>query len=95
LPGGAGRDVSDADDRPEIDEERWARAAAIRASRPQPPRRKGPRKITLALAIAGMGLAALVGVLLGYVAHGSDPPAAISTVDQDLPVVTVTVTAPR
>ena len=87
--------MSDAGERPEIDEERWARAAAIRASRPQPPRRKGPRKITLALAVAGMVLAGLVGVLLGYVAHGSDPPAAISTVEQELPVVPVTVTAPR
>jgi ferric-dicitrate binding protein FerR (iron transport regulator) len=87
--------MTDSGERPEIDEERWARAAAIRAARPQPPRRKGPRKITLALAVAGMVLAGLVGVLLGYVAHGSDPPAAISTVEQELPVVTVTVTAPR
>lgn len=83
------------DDRPEIDEERWARAAAIRASRPQQPRRKGPRKITLTLGIAGMALALLVGVLLGYAAHGSDPPARLSTVDRDLPVVTVTVPGGR
>ena len=83
------------DDRPEIDEERWARAAAIRASRPAQVRKPGPRKITLALALAGMGLTLLVGVLAGYAARGSDPPAQLSTVDRDLPVVTVTVPAPR
>ena len=83
------------DDRPEIDEERWARAAAIRASRPAHARKPGPRKITLALALAGMALTLLVGVLVGYAAHGSDPPAQLSTVDRDLPVVTVTVPAAR
>jgi hypothetical protein len=46
------------------------------------------RRLALLL-IAG---ALLVGLLVGYAAHGDDPPGGLATETRELPVVTVTVT---
>jgi len=64
------------------------RPARPPARRPARKRSVMPRRLALAL-VAG---ALLVGLLVGYAAHGDDAPAGLATETRELPVVTVTVT---
>jgi hypothetical protein len=43
------------------------------------------------LALGLVALAMLVGLVVGYAAHGDDAPAGLATETRELPVVTVTV----
>lgn len=61
--------------------------------RPRPPRRPPKRKIAVTLAMVLIGLALVVGVLVGYAARGDAPPAGLITESQSVPVVTITVPA--
>lgn len=63
-----------------------------RPGRPRhaPPSAFGPKRVTLALALLMAAVAMLVGVALGYTARGGAPAPPLETVEQDLPVVTVT-----
>ncbi|MCC6833213.1 MAG: hypothetical protein IT200_17910 [Thermoleophilia bacterium] len=63
-----------------------------RPGRPRhaPPSAFGPRRVTLGLAVLMALVAMLVGVALGYTARGGGDPPQLETVEQDLPVVTVT-----
>ncbi|HMM48016.1 MAG TPA: hypothetical protein PKE32_00160 [Miltoncostaeaceae bacterium] len=59
----------------------------------RPPARAARRSATMSrsLALALVVLALLGGLVVGYLAHGDDPPAGLITESRDLPVVTVTV----
>lgn len=63
-----------------------------RPGRPRhaPPSAFGPKRVTLALAVLMAVVAMLVGVALGYTARGGGETPRLETVEQDLPVVTVT-----
>ena len=63
--------------------------------RPRPPRRPPKRKIRLALALVLVGLALVAGLAIGYAARGDSPPGASVTESRSVPVVTITVPAPR
>jgi ferric-dicitrate binding protein FerR (iron transport regulator) len=51
-------------------------------------RRSGVRRTTALLMVL---VALVLGVLVGYIAHGDDDPAGLVTQTRELPVVTVTV----
>jgi hypothetical protein len=59
----------------------------------RPRRRRGPRKVTLGLALVLAVLALVAGILVGYSARGDSPPGGMLTEDRSVPVVTVTVPA--
>jgi ABC-type Fe3+ transport system permease subunit len=54
------------------------------------PRRSSKRRVTLGLAVLAAVAALLVGVVVGYVARGGPGSPAVVTLEQDLPVLTVT-----
>jgi hypothetical protein len=64
-----------------------------RPARP-PARRAAPRQPMMArrLALLLIAGALLVGLLVGYAAHGDETPGGLVTETRELPVVTVTVT---
>lgn len=62
-----------------------------RARRP-PPRRRGAR-VSVGVAVALALVCLLVGLVVGYMAHGDDTPAGLSTQTREVPIVTVTVPA--
>jgi hypothetical protein len=63
--------------------------------RPRPrPRRRRQRVVGVGLASVALVVALLVGVAVGYLARGEDDLPASVTLERDLPVVTLTVTAP-
>lgn len=68
------------------------RPAERRSPRPAPPRRRRA-KMPMGVALMLIAAALLVGVVVGYVAHGDDDPAGLATQTRELPVVTVTVPA--
>lgn len=53
------------------------------------PRRRGPRKVTLALAALLAVLALVAGLVLGALLTPDDDPAPLQTVEREVPVVTV------
>ncbi|MEQ8835147.1 MAG: hypothetical protein RIB67_11985 [Miltoncostaeaceae bacterium] len=63
-------------------------------TRPRPDdRRRRPRGVRRTTAFLMVLVALLVGVLMGYAAHGDDDPAGLVTQTREVPVVTVTVPA--
>lgn len=66
-----------------------------REQRPAPRRRRGGRaKMPMGMAMTLIVVALLLGVLVGYAAHGDDDPAGLLTETREVPVVTVTTPAP-
>lgn len=57
-------------------------------------RRRGPRKVTVGLALLMAAVGLLVGVALGYTARGGAKPAPLQTLEREVPVVTTPVTTP-
>ncbi len=61
--------------------------------RPRHPRRRLKRKITLGLAMLLIGLALLMGLVIGYATRGDTASQTLITQTRSVPVVTVTVPA--
>jgi hypothetical protein len=72
-----------------------SRPAGDRPPRPSPSRRGRRRaKMPMGVAIAMILAALVLGVLIGYVAHGDDQPVGLLTQTRELPLVTVTEPSP-
>lgn len=69
--------------------------STARSGRSERPRRPQPRprgaRISVGIAIALAFACLVVGLVVGYVAHGDDAPAGLSTQTREVPIVTVTV----
>lgn len=68
-------------------------APRARTDHRRPDRRRRPRGVRRTTALLLVLMALLVGVLVGYLAHGDDEPAGLVTQAREVPVVTVTVPA--